>query len=307
MNLNKYFTPIFLVIPVTWAGSFIAAKYVVQSVEPLESVFFRFFFSAIVMLPFLIVLKRDKHPPLLDPKFLKHLIIVVLTAGIGYHLPFFAALKHTSPTNTALIIALNPFFTAIGEKFINREKRSNRFYLGFSMSFVGALWVIVSRGNDGFSMPGIGEMFCLIASLFWSAYTIFSKYTKEKHWDSYWIGAYNYLFTALLIIPFSLNVLSIDYWNNISIVAWNGIFYMAIFPTAIGYTLYYVGIQKKGPAWAASFIYLVPSITANFDLIFFGADFTLSMVLGTTIVVVGLFVGNLSQHQFNRIKSYISI
>jgi len=306
MNINKYFTPIFLAIPVTWAGSFIAAKYVVQSIEPLESVFFRFFFSAIVMLPFLIVLKRDKHPPLLNRKFLKHLIIVVLTAGIGYHIPFFAALKYTSPTNTALIIALNPFFAAIGEKFINKEKRSNRFYIGFAMSFAGAVWVIISRGSDGFAMPGMGELFCLIASLFWSAYTILSKYTKHENWDSYWIGAYNYLFTALLIIPFSLNILSVDYWQNISMVAWHGIFYMAIFPTAIGYTLYYVGIQKKGPAWAASFIYLVPSITANFDLIFFGADFTLSMVLGTTIVVIGLFIGNLSQKQFDRIKNYYS-
>jgi len=307
MNLNKYFTPIFLAIPVTWAGSFIAAKYVVQSIDPLESVFFRFFFSALVMLPFLLIFKRGNHPNFLQPIFLKHLFIVILTAGIGYHIFFFAALQYTSPTNTALIIAMNPFFTAIAEKYINKESRLKRFYIGFFMSFAGAILVIISRGSNGFAMPGKGELFCLIASLFWSAYTILSKYTKEEKWDSYWIGAYNYLFTALLIIPFSLNVLSFDYWQNISMVAWSGIWYMAIFPTAIGYTLYYVGIQKKGPAWAAAFIYLVPSMTANLDLIFFGADFTLYMILGTTIVVAGLFIGNLSQKQFRRVKNYFTI
>ena len=304
MNLNKYFTPIFLAIPVTWAGSFIAAKYVVQSIDPLESVFLRFFFSALVMLPFLLIFKRDNHPNLLQSNFLKHLIIVVLTGGIGYHIFFFTALKYTSPTNTALIIALNPFFTAIAEKFLNKENRPKRFYFGFFMSFAGALWVIISRGSDGFVLPGKGELFCLIASILWSAYTILSKYTKEEKWDSYWIGAYNYLFTALLIIPFSLNVLSFDYWQNISLVAWSGIWYMAIFPTAIGYTLFYIGIQKKGPAWAAAFIYLVPSMTANLDLIFFGAEFTFSMVVGTTIVVAGLFVGNLSQHQLAKVNNF---
>ena len=302
MKLDKYLTPIFFIIPVTWAGSFIAAKYVVQSIEPLESVFFRFLFSALVMLPFLVIYKRDKHPNFSQPKFIKHLIIVVLTAGIGYHIFFFAALKFTSPTNTALIIALNPFFTAIGERFVNKENRSKRFYVGFFMSFAGAIWVIISRGSDGFVLPGKGELFCLIASLLWSVYTILSKTTKEKEWDSYWIGAYNYLFTSLLIIPFALNVLAVDYWQNVSVVAWKGIMYMAIFPTAIGYTLFYIGIQKKGSAWAAAFIYLVPSMTANLDLIFFGAEFTLSMVLGTTIVVAGLFVGNLSSRQFERIK-----
>jgi drug/metabolite transporter (DMT)-like permease len=304
MNLNKYFTPIFLTIPVTWAGSFIAAKYVVQSIEPLESVFFRFFFSALVMLPFLLIFKRGNHPNFFQPNFLKHLILVVLTAGIGYHILFFAALKYTSPTNAALIIALNPFFTAIAEKFLKKENRSKIFYVGLMMAFSGAVWVIISRGSEGFTLPGKGELFCLIASLFWSAYTILSKYTKEEKWDSYWIGAYNYLFTALLIVPFSLNIISFDYWQNVSTIAWSGIWYMAIFPTAFGYTLFYIGIQKKGPAWAAAFIYLVPSMTANLDLVFFGANFTLSMVLGTTIVVVGLFVGNLSQHQLAKVKNY---
>jgi len=306
MNLNKYFTLIFLAIPFTWAGSFIAAKFVVQSIDPLESIFFRFFFSALIMLPFLLVLKRDKHPPLLNPKFIKHLIIVILTAGVGYHIPFFAALKYTSPTNTALIIALNPFFTAIAEKFLNKENRTKRFYVGFFMAFAGAIWVIISRGGNGFVLPGKGELFCLIASLFWSAYTILSIYTKEENWDSYWIGAYNYLITALLMVPLAVNILSIDYWQNISVIAWSGIWYMAIFPTAIGYTLYYVGIQKKGPAWAAAFIYLVPSMTANLDLIFFGAEFTFPMILGTTIVVAGLFVGNLSHQQFYKVKLIFS-
>jgi drug/metabolite transporter (DMT)-like permease len=201
MNLNKYFTPIFLAIPVTWAGSFIAAKYVVQSIEPIESVFFRFFFSALVMLPFLLIFKRGNHPNFLEPNFLKHLFIVILTAGIGYHIFFFAALKHTLPTNTALIIAMNPFFTAIGEKFLNKENRSKRFYVGFFMTFAGALWVIISRGSDGFVMPGKRELFCLIASLFWSAYTILSKYTKEEKWDSYWIGGYNYsIFSEYFVV-----------------------------------------------------------------------------------------------------------
>ena len=67
------------------------------------------------------------------------------------------------------------------------------------------------------------------------------------------------------------------------------------------------GDTKKGPAWAAAFIYLVPSMTANLDMIFFGANFTFSMVLGTTFVVAGLFVGNLSQQQFERVKSFLSV
>jgi drug/metabolite transporter (DMT)-like permease len=103
-----------------------------------------------------------------------HLGIVVLTSGITYHIFFFWALKYTSPTNTALIIALNPFFTALGEVIIFRNRRSTRFYTGFIISFCGAAWVILSRGS-GITAPGIGELFCLISSLSWSFYTIAAK------------------------------------------------------------------------------------------------------------------------------------
>jgi len=305
MKHDKYFTGIFLVIPITWAGSFIAGKYVVQSIEPLESVFFRFFLSALVMFPLLIFWRRKSHPPLMDKKFLLHLILVVLTSGIGYHLPFFAALKYTSPTNTALIIALNPFFTALAERVLNKEKRLRRFYIGLILAFSGAILVIVSRNSGGFSMPGIGELLCLVASLFWALYTILSKYTKNSQWDSLWIGFYNYLFTAILLIPFSISLLSLNYWGNISTVAWSGLWYMAIFPTAIGYTLFYIGIQKKGPAWAAAFIFLVPSMTANLDILFFNAKINSALVAGTTIVVLGLFVGNLSTAQLQGILKSI--
>ncbi len=301
MNRNKSnIAIIFLIIPITWAGSFIAAKYVVAEISPIESVFWRFLLSAIIMFPLLIVSYRKSHPDLLNANFIKHMTIVVLTSGVIYHVFFFMGLQFTSPTNAALIIALNPFFTAFGEILVFKRLRTNRFYIGFGMAFTGALWVIISRG-DGISPPGIGELYCLIASLSWSVYTIAAKRTKETSWNSLWIGAYNYLLTALLVLPFILTKLTLVAFKEIPFVAWTGLWYMAIFPTVIGYTLYYIGVQKKGPAWAATYIYPVPSFTANLDYIFFNTRFTLPMVVGTTMVVAGLITGNLSQNQINKL------
>jgi len=292
---DRFFSIIFLLIPSTWAGSFIAGKYVVADVDPIPSVFFRFLLSAFLMLPGLLLFHRHRHPPIMKKTFQKHLIIVVLTAGIGYHILFFWALKYTSPTDTALIIALNPFFTALGEIIFLRKTRTTRFYAGFILAFAGAIWVNLSRGG-GFklTLPGLGEALCLGASLCWSIYTITAKLTKHPQWDPLWINAYNYLFTALLMLPFMGRVLTMEHLKSISYSAWTGLWYMAIFPTAIGYTFYYIGIQKKGPAWAATFIYIVPSITAGLDHLFFKAILSLPMILGTTLVVLGLLIGNLN-------------
>ena len=133
--INRYITWLFFVIPVRWAGSFIAGKFVVAEISPLESVFWRFLFSAAIMFPFLLTRNKNRHPRLTEKKFIHHMTIVVITSGVIYHLFFFWALKYTSPTNTALIIALNPFFTALGEILVLKQMRTLRFYIGFLMAF----------------------------------------------------------------------------------------------------------------------------------------------------------------------------
>jgi drug/metabolite transporter (DMT)-like permease len=304
-TIDKYFTLIFFAIPLTWAGSFIAGKYLIQDIGPVEAVLLRFLLSGIILLSGLMIWRRKTHPNFLEKGFLIHLTGIVLMSGVGYHVLFFWAFKYASPTNIALIIALNPFFTAFGERIFFNMKRSMRFYAGFLMAFSGATWVIVTRGN-GFSLPGTGELLCLISALLWSGYTIFARKTKQPHWDSMWISMYNYLFTALVLLPFATEMLMPGFWEKLTFSGWNAVLYMAIFPTALGYTLFYVGVQKKGPAWAATFIYLVPSLTANLDHLFFDAQLTLPMVMGTTVTVVGLMVGNLTQPQItwltNKVK-----
>jgi drug/metabolite transporter (DMT)-like permease len=267
-TVEKNFTLFFLITPFTWAGSFIAGKYVVAGIDPITAVFWRFFLPALLMFPSLLIFRRHRHPDLRDWRYLRYLMIIVLTAGIIYHILFFYALQTTSPTNTALIIALNPFFTAIAEIIIFKNARHIRFYFGFFLAFSGAVWVNLSRGN-GISLPGTGELFCLLASISWAVYTIYAKKAKQAEWDSLWLGVYNYLVTSVLILPFCLNSILPHQWPTYSQSVWFGLWYMAVFPTAIGYTFYYIGVQKKGPAWAATFIYLVPSFTANLDHFFF--------------------------------------
>ena len=76
----------------------------------------------------LLVFHREKHPPFFHKEFVFHLGLVVITSGVAYHILFFMALQFTTPTNTALIIGLNPFFTAFAEVFILKIKRQMRFY-----------------------------------------------------------------------------------------------------------------------------------------------------------------------------------
>jgi len=274
--------------------------------NPIESVILRFFLSALVMIPALILFHRKAHLKFRDRKLCQHLSMMVLTSGIGYHIFFFWALEYTTPTNTALIIALNPFFTAFGEIIVFKKARPARFYIGFMLAFAGALWVIISRGGTLSVLSlGRGELFSLIAALLWAVYSICARITNQDSWDFLWLNAYNYLFTALLLVPF----VSLGFYTStlhaLTPSSWYSMIYMAVFPTVIGYTIYYVGIQRKGPAWAATFIYLVPSFTAFLDHLYFDALLTLPLIVGTILVVSGLVFGNITQNHLLWLKNKI--
>jgi drug/metabolite transporter (DMT)-like permease len=289
-RLDRFLPLILFSVPLTWAGSFIAGKVLVAEIDPLSSVFWRFALSAAVMLPALALWHRGAHPKLSDPGFLRHLAIVVVLSGVVYHVLFFWGLTHASPTNAALVITLNPFFTTLGEALILKKPRTPRFYVGFAMAFSGAAWVILGRGG-GLAIPGFGELICLAASISWSAYTLAANATNDGRWDALWVNGYSYILTSIAVLPFVWAALHHQLAGGISTAAWLGSWYMAIFPTAIGYTVYYIGVQRRGPAWTASYIYLIPPLAAGLDLAFFGAPITFALVVGTALVVSGLAVG----------------
>lgn len=289
---DRLFTLLFCLIPTTWAGSFIAAKYVVAEIDPLSSTFWRFMLASLVMFPLLAVWQGRSHPRLGDMAWWRHIGLVVLFSGIGYHVLFFMGIERTTPTNAAVIIALNPFFTTLLEVLVFRRARPVRFYIGFALSFAGATWVNLSRGGRfDLANLGMGELLCLLAALCWSVFTIGAKLTKKPEWSSLWINAYNCLLTAGLLFGGLVLFRGLPVWR-MSPTGWNGLWFMAVFPTAIGYTIFYIGVQKKGPAWAVNFIYLVPSCTVLLDYLFFHAGLTMAVAGGTAVVIAGLFIAH---------------
>jgi drug/metabolite transporter (DMT)-like permease len=296
---DRWFGVLYLTVPLTWAGSFIAARFVVAEIDPLRSVVLRFALSALALLPFLVAFRRRQHPDLTRPAYLRHLAVVVALAGIGYHLLFFWAMAHASPTNAALIIGLNPFFTAVAEIVILHRPRPLRFYLGFALALLGAATVILLRGG-GIARPGLGELLCLLAALTWSAYAVVAGATRTEGWDPLWTNTYGYLLTALLLLPFAGIWRGQALWAGLTGKGWLGCVYMGVFPTAIGYTLFYVAVQRRGPGWASAFVYLVPPLTALLDHLFFAARLTPAMLGGTALVVLGLAVGTLTGGKMER-------
>jgi len=78
-------------------------------------------------------------------------------------------------------------------------------------------------------------------------------------------------------------------------VDWLSIFYLGFFGTVAGFVWYYDGIQKIGPTKAGLFINFVPVSAVILAFFVLREPMTTSLLLGTLLVVTGVFLTNRSR------------
>src|SRR5438128_5452728 len=92
-----------------WAAAFIAGKVALADMTPLSIAVWRYALASTVLLPFAVRLRPVEG----IGRAAAPLAIMVVCGGVLYPWLFLLALAHTSATNTALLIALNPVFTLL--------------------------------------------------------------------------------------------------------------------------------------------------------------------------------------------------
>src|SRR5437899_2502851 len=92
-----------------WAAAFIAGKVALADMTPLSVAVWRYALASTVLLPFAVW----QRPARGIGRAVAPLALMVVCGGVLYPWLFLLALAHTSATNTALLIALNPVFTLL--------------------------------------------------------------------------------------------------------------------------------------------------------------------------------------------------
>jgi len=240
-----------------WAGAFIAGKFGVSELSPLMLTYLRFFFATLILFPIMVLQRKETWR--LAKEDYGIVLRLAIVGMIGYHLPFFLALKFTSASKAAMINASNPLITAFLAVFFLKENLSAKRIAYIVLAFVGVLLTITDWQVANIFQLGInkGDLIMLCAASLWATYSIFVKMATVKL-DPLKLTAYTFLFCVILLTPFAMKEILIDKALAISYSAYGAVLYMAIFPTVIGYTIQQMSIKAIGPAKTALFINLVP-------------------------------------------------
>ncbi len=216
------------------------------------------------------------------------------------------ALRHTTASNVALIIALTPILTAIFSTFIVKDEKINRnIIIGFVFAMIGVVFILYNK-KFILKLNLKGDILALISAIVWALYSIMLK--KFSIGASYIKTAKKtFLYGILTSIPFvfilgggvnikNLAIFSAEvnkYRTGINISFDSSLLYLGVIASALCYVIWEYIIKNIGVIKASNFIYLNPVFAMITAYILLNESISIIMLCGTFFIFLGIFITQL--------------
>ncbi|MBV6826618.1 DMT family transporter [Pseudomonas sp. PD9R] len=294
---NPSDVPVYLklaVVTMIWGGTFVAGRFLADSLSPLFAASLRFLLASAALLLFLLLARV----PLTRPSARQWLQLVVLGFfGICfYNLCFFYGLHYINASRASLIVALNPAVIGLASWLLFKERLSRSKVAGIAICIAGASLVIISRNPQllaGNADAWIGDLLILGCVLGWGVYSLFSK---ELNRD---LGPVQTVTWSILLGTFMLWVtaavrgeLNMAALSSLGLQQWLSLVYLGVLGSALAYIGYYDGIRKIGATRSGVFIALNPLTAVILGALMLDEQLTRVMCLGGGLILVGIFLCN---------------
>jgi len=264
-----------------------------MGIHPMLIVFLRFLLAGAVSVLYIVFRGEARSLSLLREKPL-HVGFLALTGISAMGSAVFLALDRSTAVDVSIIMNSNPIFITplailIGERFTLRKT------IGVVTGLLGCAFVI-NGGFTGFQLLQreyfVGNLMALGASISWAIYTIAGKQLVRER-GGLVVTSLNMVVGS---IPLFFLVLGLGELTFPPIKAFLIIVYLAIFPTALGFVLWYKALEDLDASQLGPLQYLVPIGTAFIAFFLLDESIKWVAVAGMILVFLGIYLSTTSTH-----------
>ena len=280
-----------------WSFSFLAAAHLRQDLGLTEALAARFVPVFLGAGAFLFFRRPLRLPREAWPK----VVAMGLLSVPAYNVFFFHGMK-TVPTGTAaLIIALNPVFTAVLARIVLGEPFGKRQVTGLVLALAGVFVVIRFGTEKAVDWPYLSSALLLaLAPLSWAIYTVIGRKLPE--------GADPVDTSYPLLFVGSLPLLLFARPSTARLLAGNpgalaSALYLAIPCTLLAWVSFLWALKRLPAGEAAAFIFLNPPLANLWAWLFEGARLRPPFVLGAAILLSGVALIVLRPARWRRLAA----
>ncbi|MFI9809385.1 DMT family transporter [Streptomyces sp. NPDC052301] len=278
-----------------WGATFNLVNYTVRHVSPPAGAALRYSIASLAVLAVLAVRRRVALRALRSSW--RPLLAMALVGVLLFNVLFFFAMRHTSPTNGALIQATNPLVTALIAGVWHRERISRGHKIGTLVSFAGVAVLILAGSVRRLEPPNIGDLMCVGATTCLALYSILGGRYVKNSTPVVTTGLTTLMGCAGLWVvasqvsprptPHVLAALPAGVWTALAFVG--------LLATVLAYVFWNYGVSHIGVADTAVFFHLVPVFTVLGSFVL-GQPVTPLQIAAGLVVILGVFVSSREAH-----------
>lgn len=301
MNLSRHQQAILALIiaNMIWGAASPIFKWALTDIQPFTLAFLRFFVASFIFIPFVwrdLKIKRED---------ISNLLILSFT-GITFNISFFFLGLRLAPSINAPIIATSgPIFLLIGSFFILRERLKKKVITGTIIGLVGVLLIILRPLiENGFDSAILGNFFFVLATFGGVLHTIYTKKIAANY-KAMTITFWSFLIGATTFLPlFFLEIKDTGFLLDLGAPGIVGLLFGIFLSSSAAYYLYHLAIKQLLAHEIGVFTYLDPIIAILIAIPLLGEIPTLTFLLGSILVFVGILVaeGRLPYHPIQQWK-----
>lgn len=207
-----------------------------------------------------------------------------------------------------MVVALNPVLTLLFAAMLFREPVNATMCIGVVLAVTGALYALGGGSLTAFQpgQSGVGEFLLLGCAGCWVAYTLIGRVVLMSV-DSLTTTTVTAVMGAVLLFVASLVLEGPAIWTRLFLAsssAWFSLFALAWGATALAYAWYLNGVKQLGAGAAAAYMSLVPLFGMVFSSLWLGEPFTVSLMGGGAMAIVGMLLMNLGRV---RIRAKVAV
>lgn len=276
---------------VIWGGTFVSGRMLSPDASPAAASFARFVVTAACLT--LVVARQEGRLPRLSREALPWALGLAAFGVFGYQILFFYGLGVIPASRAAVIIAMNPVFTAVLSALVYKEPFPPAKALGVAMCVTGAVTAVTHGQIDQLFSSGLGrgEAALFGACCCWVGYSLTVKGAMRRMTPSAGV-AWSAILGAVMLAPVAALELAGGGRLHFTANAVGNILYLGLLGTALATTWFGQGVKAIGPARASVFINFVPVAGILLSGLVLREPIDASLAVGGGLVAAGAWLAN---------------
>ena len=271
---------------VVWGGNFTLQKHLLHLLEPSGVLLLRYLITAVAAL-LLLRLSGGRWWPQLSRSELGQM----LWLGVLGHTLHVGVVVHgvhlSTPFSSAILLASGPLFTLLLLRWQRAERLQPAQLIGVLLALLGMLMFLSDKLLGGQWRAGGGDLVLLMASIFYSVYTVQAQPVMLRHGALTTMGC-STLLGSLPLIAWTLPTAGNVPWQALTGLDWLGLWW-AVLVSGFGGWLAWGWINTQlGVARTAPLLYLIPPVAGVFAWALMGEHYSWIKLLGALVILLGV-------------------